>query len=60
MNIDLFPQEQLEMFLNKLAELKDYKSSIRGLFARYNHLEKEVLELNDKLSKLMEKENVLN
>lgn len=48
--LEMFPQGQFDYLIQELKKTHDLTENIRrGLFARYNQLEKDVLELQEKL-----------
>lgn len=48
--LEMFPQDQFQFLVKELQKTHDLTENVRrGLFARYNQLEKDVLELQEKL-----------
>ena len=51
--LDLFPVDQYNFLVQKLEETRSLTENVRrGLFARYNTLERDVLELQEKIRNL--------
>ena len=48
--LEMFPQSQFDYLIKELQKTHDLTENVRrGLFARYNQLERDVLELRGKL-----------